>query len=72
MCYLAGISLESLPTVSPKEAQDGKNTVYWPQREEVHRKGMISASPDSCIFPYIREVLNSLTWDIWFSLAIIY
>ena len=25
MCYLAGISLESLPTVSPKEAQDGNS-----------------------------------------------
>ena len=41
----------SLPTVSPKEAQDVKNTGYWPQRDEVHRKGMISMSPDSCIFP---------------------
>ena len=31
-------------------------------------KGMISVSPDSCIFPYIEKPLNSLTWDIWFPL----
>ena len=55
MCYLAGISLESLPTVSPKEAQDGKNTVYWPQITEMHVKGMISVSPDSCIFSFIQK-----------------
>ena len=51
----AGISLQSLPTGSPKEAQDGKNTGYWPQREEVRREGMIPVSPDSCIFPHIGK-----------------
>ena len=30
-------------------------------------KGMISVSLDACIFPN-RKVLNSLTWDVWFSL----
>ena len=28
-----------------------ENTGYWPQRAEVHIKGMTSVSPDSCIFP---------------------
>ena len=32
---------------------------------EMHMKGMISVSPASCSFPY---TLNSLIWDIWFSL----
>ena len=28
---------------------------------------MISTSPDSCVFQVHRKVLNSLTWDVWFS-----
>jgi len=37
----------SYPKVSPKAAQDVKNTRYWPQIAEIHMKGMISVSPDS-------------------------
>ena len=33
---------------------------------EMPMKGMISVSPASCSFPY---TLNSLIWDIWFSLT---
>ena len=36
-------------------AQDVKNTRYWPQTAEMHMKGMISVSPDFCIFPYIEK-----------------
>ena len=36
------------------------------QIAEVHRKGMILASPDSH-FPTHRKVLNPLTWNTWFS-----
>ena len=36
-----------------KEVQDMKR-VYWPQTAEVHIKGMISVSPGSCIFPFIK------------------
>ena len=39
----------------PEETQDMKNTEYWPQIAEVHIKGMISISPDSCIFPYMES-----------------
>ena len=28
---------------------------HWPQIAEVHIKGMISVSPDSCIFPYTEK-----------------
>ena len=37
-----------------KEAQDVKNTGNWPQIAEMQKKGMISVSLDSCIFPYIE------------------
>ena len=40
------------PSVSPKGAQDVKNTGYWPQMAEMHMKGM---STDSYIFPYIEK-----------------
>ena len=39
----------------------------WPQTAEMHRKGMISVSPDSHLSIH-RKVLNFLTWDVWFSL----
>ena len=32
-----------------------KKTQYVPQIAEVHMKGMISVSPDSCIFPYTES-----------------
>ena len=42
------------PTIQPdKTERDG--TVYWPQIAEVHIKGMISMSPECCIFPYIEK-----------------
>ena len=46
-CHLAAIRLQSLPTVSPEEAQDVK-TGFWPQIVEMHIKEIISVSPDSC------------------------
>ena len=36
--------------VSPEETQDVKNAGYWSQIAEVDSRGMISVSPDSCIF----------------------
>jgi len=27
----------------------------WPQVAEMRKKGMISVSPDTCIFPYIEK-----------------
>ena len=46
-CHLAAIRLQPLPMVSSEEVQDVK-TEYWPWMAEVHIKGMISVSPDSC------------------------
>ena len=40
----------------------GESTGHWPQTAEVHTKGMISVSPDCCIFPYTEKVLNSLRY----------
>ena len=34
---------------------EGENTDNWPQRAEMHMKGMSSVSPNSCIFPYIGK-----------------
>ena len=45
-----------------------ENPGHWPQIVEVHVKGMTSGSPNSCIFPIHRKALNSLTWDVQFSL----
>ena len=53
-CHLAAIRLQSLPTVSPEEAQDVK-TGFWPQIVEMHIKEIISVSPDPCNFPYIEK-----------------
>ena len=53
ICHQAAIRLQPLPMVSPKETQDVKT--HWPQIAEVHIKGMISVSPDSCIFPYLEK-----------------
>ena len=30
-------------------------TACWPQAAEIQMKGMISVSPDTCIFPYIEK-----------------
>ena len=54
-CHLAATRLQPLLMVSRKEAQDVKSTEYWPQIAETHIKGIISVSPDSCIFPYIEK-----------------
>ena len=71
-CYLAALELQPLPTVSTKELRGCEHTGYWPQIAEMHMKGMISVSPDSSHLPIHRKALNSLTWDIWFSLTIIF
>ena len=51
--HLAAVRLQPLPVASPEETQDVSG--YWPQMAEVHIKGMISVSPDSCILPYIEK-----------------
>ena len=54
-------------TGHPEETQDEKAQDTGPtQRAEVQSKGMISVSPDSCIFPY-RKALNSLRCLVFFN-----
>ena len=67
-CYLIAIRLQPVPMVSPKGAQNVKNTGYWPQdnwdayeRNDFNKLRLLH-------LPLHRKVLNSLTWDIWFSL----
>ena len=54
-------SHQPLPTVGTEDSWDVKNTVYWPQIAEMHTKGIISASPDSCIFPFKEKCY--IPWD---------
>ena len=51
ICSLAAIRLQTLPKVSPEE----RKLRMLAQIGEVHMKGMISGSPDSCIFPYTEK-----------------
>ena len=51
------IRLQPLPMVNSGETQDvNKHKILAPSPPgEMHMKGMISMSPDSCIFPYIEK-----------------
>ena len=44
-------------STSYSKPRDVKNQteVCWPQIDEIHMNGMISVSPDSCIFPYLEN-----------------
>ena len=52
--------------------QKVKNTRSWPQTAEIHVKGIYErhnfSEPRLLQLPIHRKVLNSLSWDIWFSL----
>ena len=48
------------PDGGPWEDSRWKSTWYWPWIAKVHIKGINSASPDSCIYPYIKKGLTSL------------
>ena len=50
-CHPAAVSLQPLPTVNPKEAQEVKSTGQRPGTAEVRMKGVAAVSPDSCVFP---------------------
>ena len=47
--------------VSLEETQDIKNIGNWPHAAEMHIKGMILVSSDSCIFPHIVCVCELLS-----------
>lgn len=52
-----------------QESSGCENRRRWPERARVHIQGVISMSPDSCIFLY-REKCQ-ISWGIWFSLTMI-
>ena len=52
----------------PRRLRRRKHRIMAPLAE-VHTRGMVSMSPDSCIFPDIEK---HWTWDIWFSLTVIF
>ena len=52
---IAAIRLRQRWAGEPWGKSGCENTGYWPQRAEVHIKGMISVSLDSCLFPYIEK-----------------
>ena len=52
--YLPSSSHQTAATLDGA-ASERENTRYWPQIAEVHIKGMMSVSPDSCIFPYVEK-----------------
>ena len=52
--------LQPPPVAHPGGTQDGQEQ-HSPQVAEVHIKGMISMSPDPCIFLSTEKALNPLT-----------
>ena len=66
--YWQPSELQPLPMVSPKGVQDVKNTGCWLQIAEMNMKRMISMGLDSLHLSIQRIALNSLTWEVWFSL----
>ena len=46
------LQADSLLSEPPRKPE---STGYWPQRAEVQIKGIISLSPESCIFPYTEK-----------------
>ena len=63
------VTTKATPNGASRRGSGWERTRCWPQIAKGHIKGMISMSPDSCIYlPISRKLLNSLTWDNWLSL----
>ena len=54
-CGHQAISLCGRPGLSTLRDSGWRRAGCWPQIAKAHIKGMISISPDSCIFPYIEK-----------------
>ena len=68
-CHLVSDYSHSLWWDLRKGRSGCENTGYWPQIAEMHLKAIISESkPRLLRLPIHRKVLNSLTWEFWFSL----
>ena len=66
--HLAAIRLQPGPTVSPEVLRIWKYTEYWPQDSYDAYESNGFSEPRLLHLPKHRKMLNSLTWDIWFSL----
>ena len=53
--YLQSSNHQAAATPYNEPQQSSGYEKYWPQIDEVYMKGMISLSPDSCIFPYVEK-----------------
>ena len=67
--HLAAIRLQPLPRVSPEEIQDVTIQDTGPRKLRSYQRNEFS-EPRLLHLPIHRKALNSLTWDIWFSLII--
>ena len=70
ICHLAAIKLLSLPKMSPEETQDVKkkqNRKLAPDSWGAYQRNDV-IEPRLLHLPIHRKALNSLTWNIWFSL----
>ena len=54
-CDTTAVRLQLLLNMSPKGAQEVKNTGKRPQIDEVTYQRKDFVSPDSCIFPYTEK-----------------
>ena len=67
-CHLAAIRLQLHPKVSPEETQDVETQDTAPVSWGACQNRDFS-EPRPLHLPIYRKVLNSLTWNIWFSLT---
>ena len=67
-CHLAAIRLQLHPKVSPEETQDVETQDTAPVSWGACQNKDFS-EPRPLHLPVYRKVLNSLTWNIWFSLT---
>ena len=71
-CLLTATELPPQAAITPYSEQGTKEvnnhiTECWRQIAEMCVKGMITVSPGSCIFPYIKKVLNSLRYLVFLN-----
>ena len=66
-CHLAAIRLQPLPTANPEETHAVKTRILAPDSWGAYQKNCFS-EPRLLHLPIHEKMLNSLTWDIWFSL----
>ena len=67
LCDMAGIRLQPLATGSPEELRRWKHRQLASESRDAYERNEFS-KPKLLHLPIYRKALNSLTWDIWFSL----